>query len=139
MFSRSPYCQLHQKILKNKTVDLFNAVRLKSDQHKWELLTQELTKRRYEIKLNDLSELLDKYSNLTLSKEQMEAIWETFKVKKNIEENPEDVAERLVTCKALVSSGLTRKARRVDELISMQKEADFVKENKKLEGLVQVD
>jgi hypothetical protein len=102
-------------------------------------LTQELTKRRYEIKLNDLSELLDKYSNLTLSKEQMEAIWETFKVKKNLEENPEDVAERLVTCKALVSSGLTRKARRVDELISMQKEADFVKENKKLEGLVQVD
>jgi Ca2+-binding EF-hand superfamily protein len=31
MFSRSPYCQLHQKILKNKTVDLFNAVRIKSD------------------------------------------------------------------------------------------------------------
>jgi hypothetical protein len=60
----------------------------------------------------------------------MEAIWETFKIKKNLEENPEEVGERLVTCKALVSSGLTRKARRVDELINMQKEADFVKENK---------
>ena len=60
----------------------------------------------------------------------MEAIWETFKVKKNLEDNPEEVGERLVNVKSLVSSGLTRKARRVDELITMQKDADFAKENK---------
>jgi hypothetical protein len=66
----------------------------------------------------------------------LEAIWETFKIKKNLEENPEEIGERLVTVKALVSSGLTRKARRVDELINMQKEADFAQENKKLEGLI---
>ena len=49
----------------------------------------------------------------------MENIFETYKVNKNIEDNPEDIDQRLVNVKDLVSTRLTRKIKRVDDLIAI--------------------
>jgi len=50
----------------------------------------------------------------------MQFIFETFKVHKNIEDNPEDLGARLVNVKDLVSARLTRKTKRIDDLIAIQ-------------------
>lgn len=49
----------------------------------------------------------------------MENIFETYKVNKNIEDNPEEIEGRLVNVKDLVSTRLTRKIKRVDDLIAI--------------------
>jgi len=41
-------------------------------------------------------------------------------VKKNLEDNPDELDERIVNVKELVSSKLTRKNRRIDDLIALQ-------------------
>lgn len=50
----------------------------------------------------------------------MQYIFETFKVNRNIEDNPDEISERLVNVKDLVSARLTRKTKRVDDLIAIQ-------------------
>ena len=50
----------------------------------------------------------------------MENIFETYKVNRNIEDNPEEIEARLVNVKDLVSTRLTRKIKRVDDLIAIQ-------------------
>lgn len=49
----------------------------------------------------------------------MQNIFETYKVHKNIEDNPDDLGARLVNVKDLVSTRLTRKMKRVDDLIAI--------------------
>ena len=58
-------------------------------QQEWELFTSEIIKTRYRVTLNQLSQLLDQFVNEPLTKQQMTAIFETFKVNKNVEDNPE--------------------------------------------------
>ena len=70
---------------------------------------------------------------------QMCFIFETFKVHKNIEENPEELGDRLVNVKDLVSTRLSRKSKRVDDLIAIQQQKDQMQEDIKMQGLKQVD
>ena len=58
-------------------------------QQEWELFTSEIIKTRYRVTLNQLSQLLDQFVNEPLTKQQMTAIFETFKANKNVEDNPE--------------------------------------------------
>ena len=50
----------------------------------------------------------------------MNFIFETFKVHKNMEDNPEEMSERVVNVKDLVSTRLTRKTKRIDDLIAIE-------------------
>jgi len=63
---------------------------------------------------------LEQFINEPLNKQQMQFIFETFKVNKNVEDNPDDLGERIVNVKDLVSARLTRKAKRIDDLIAVQ-------------------
>ena len=65
----------------------------------------------------------------------MQFIFETFKVHRNIEDNPEEMTERLVNVKDLVSTRLARKTKRIDDLIAIQQEIIQQKEDFKLKGL----
>ena len=69
----------------------------------------------------------------------MQSIFETFKVHRNIEDNPESMADRLVNVKDLVSTRLTRKTKRIDNIIAIQQEKIQHQEDIKLRGLKQVD
>ena len=62
----------------------------------------------------------------------MTAIFETFKAKKNIEDNPDDLCERVVNVKDLVSTRLKKKAKRINDLIAIQQETIQRKEDSKL-------
>ena len=49
----------------------------------------------------------------------MRNLFESYKVHKNIEENPEEMELRLVNVKDLVSTRLSRKTKRIDDLIAI--------------------
>lgn len=49
----------------------------------------------------------------------MTNIFETYKVHKSLEDNPEELGERVVNVKDLVSTRLGRKLKRVDDLIAI--------------------
>lgn len=65
----------------------------------------------------------------------MQFIFETFKVNKNVEDNPDDLGERIVNVKDLVSARLTRKAKRIDDLIAVQQQKDQYQDDIKMHGL----
>lgn len=69
--------------------------------------------------LGALSQLLEQFTNEGLTKTQMNAIYETFKVNKNPEDNPSEISDRLVNVKDLVSTRLVRKTKRIDDLIAI--------------------
>ena len=50
----------------------------------------------------------------------MTSIFETFKVNRNLEDNPDELGERIVNVKDLVSARLTRKTKRINDLIAIQ-------------------
>ena len=67
--NKSAYCPLHQKILKNSSIDLFNQISTKMPQQEWELFTSEIIKTRYRVTLNQLSQLLEQFTNEGLTKQ----------------------------------------------------------------------
>ena len=69
----------------------------------------------------------------------MTFVFETFKVNKNLEDNPDEISERLVNVKDLVSARLTKKTKRIDDLIAIEQEKQQIQEDSKLKGLHQVD
>ena len=52
----------------------------------------------------------------------MTAIFETYKVYKNVEDNPSELVDCLVNVKDLVSARLTRKTKRINDLIAIQQD-----------------
>ena len=104
----------------------------------WELFTSEIIKKDYKITLSDLSNSLANFTNVALTIKQMTNIFETYKVNKNIEDNPDELGQRLVNVKDLVSTRLGRKMKRVDDLIAIQQEKDQAEDDFKLKGLKQV-
>ena len=110
--------------MKNTTIDLFNTISQRMESQEWDLFTSEIIKKNYKITLNELSQLLLNFTNKELSKRQMTNIFESYKVHRNMEDNPEEIGERLVNVKDLVSTRLTRKMKRVDDLIQIQQERE---------------
>ena len=49
----------------------------------------------------------------------MQFIFETYKVNRNVEDNPDELGERVVNVKDLVSARLTRKTKRINDLIAI--------------------
>jgi len=88
-------------------------------QQEWELFTSEIIKTKYRVTLDLLSQLLEEFTNEGLSQSQMQYIFETFKVNRNVEDNPEELGERVVNVKDLVSARLTRKTKRINDLIAI--------------------
>ena len=118
--------------MKNSSVDLFNSISNKMDQQEWELFSSELIKLKYRITLSHLSQLVEQFTSEVLTKAQMNAIFETFKAHRNIEDNPDDLGQRVVNVKDLVSTRLKRKAKRINDLIAIQQETIQRKEDSKL-------
>ena len=66
-----------------------------------------------------MNELLIKYKNAPLSVRLKEYIFESYKVYKNMEDNPDDINQRLINAKDLISTRLQRKTKRIDDLIAI--------------------
>ena len=49
--NKSNYCPLHQKVMKNSSIDLFNSISEKLEAQEWELFTSEIIKLNYQVTL----------------------------------------------------------------------------------------
>ena len=61
--NKSTYCALHQKVMKNSTNDFFNSISQKLPKQEWELFSSEMIKQKYRVKLGDLSQLIEQFTN----------------------------------------------------------------------------
>ena len=52
---KSVFCSLHQKVMKNVSIDLFNAISTKLPRQEWELFSSEIIKNKYRVTLGFLS------------------------------------------------------------------------------------
>ena len=133
---KSPYCPLHQKVIKNSVIDLFQKIAAKFTSQEWDLFTYDLIKTEYKIKISDLLQKLEDYKQIKLQEQQIKNIWDSFKVNSN---DDDLLDQRKVNVKDLVSRKLNRKGKRIDELIQLQQNEDQHVRDQKLHGLVQLD
>jgi hypothetical protein len=66
-------------------------------------------------------------------------MWETFKIKQYIEDNPDSIDDRLVSLQAFLNARKQTRMKKINELISMEEEEEQAAEDIKLKGLQQVD
>ena len=66
-------------------------------------------------------------------------LFETYKVKRNIEDNPDDINDRLINTKDIISTRLMKKSKKIDDLIAIQREQDNMRDDVQLQGLKQVN
>jgi hypothetical protein len=62
--------------------------------------------------------LVKKETSIVLSGKEKEAIWESFKTKLNIEENPDSMDDRMVSMPALINARKQSRLRKIEQLIS---------------------
>lgn len=87
--SKSQYCQLHQKILRNIAMDRFQHAASRANDDQWEALSDAIIKTDFNMTVGSLGFLLFEKIGLTLSLKEKEAIWESFKSKQALEDNPD--------------------------------------------------
>ena len=68
--------------------------------------------------LRQLEHLVKKETSIVLSMKEKEAIWESFKAKINIEENPDSMDDRMVSLPALINARKQSRLRKIEQLIS---------------------
>jgi hypothetical protein len=90
----------------------------------WDNFTADITSKKFYLTIRELDELIQINGQKPLSYKMKECLFESFKVKKNIEDNPEDLNERLVNARDLISARLMKKTKRIDDLIAIQREQD---------------
>ena len=69
--------------MKNSSIDLFNSISEKLETQEWELFTSEIIKMNYQVTLNQLSQMVENFTNETLTKQQLSFIYESFRTNRN--------------------------------------------------------
>ena len=78
--SKSPYCPLHQKIIRNLVIDLFERLNRKIDDSKWLDFRNQLRRTNYIISIGALQSMLCTYApNTVLTQKDKEFIFEAFR------------------------------------------------------------
>lgn len=68
--SKSPYCDLHQKIVRKGVLDLFGSLSGQFSPQEWDLFTYELIKSNYIIKIGELLAKIESYKGLKLTQSE---------------------------------------------------------------------
>jgi Na+/phosphate symporter len=98
----------------------------------------ELHKYRLEVSMKQFNTYLMKYLGQALTTKEKESIWETFKVKDNIEDNPDSIDDRVINLQALVNARKSGRMKKINEIIQMEEEEEQMAEDIKAKGLSQV-
>ncbi len=97
-------------------------------------------KHDFSLSVGRLEKLLKHHMpQILLSYKEKEAIFESFKVKQSIEDNPDNIDERLVSLHALVNARKTAKLKRIDQLIMQEADDEQAIEDIKTKGLQQME
>lgn len=91
------------------------------------------------MRVKDLENLLMRMMGLSLKDSEKEAIWETFKVKESIEDNPDKIDDRVIGLQALLNARKVNKKQKVQDLINIEQEDEQNAEDFKNRGLEYVD
>lgn len=76
---KSQYCDLHQKIIKNYTAELFQKISQKINESDWQELLKKLQLTKNIISLDKLAVLVHQYSGYLLTVKDKEFIYEVYK------------------------------------------------------------
>lgn len=60
-------------------------------------MTKLIQKSNFEMRIKDFNNMLGRFMGFSLKDMEKEAIWETFKVKENMEDNPDKMDDRVVS------------------------------------------
>lgn len=125
MFNKgSSYCQLHQKIMRNQVLDHFNQVATSMSRQDWDNFAADIINKKYFISIKDLNTLLVESGQKPLTAKLKEYLFESYKAKRNAEDNPDDINERFINAKDIISTRLMKKNKKIDDLIAIQREQD---------------
>jgi hypothetical protein len=72
------------------------------------------------MKVKELSFMLESILNIRLTLREKEYIWEAFKVKPYLEDNPDDLNMRLVSLQAFVNAKKQTRLNKINQLISLE-------------------
>jgi hypothetical protein len=72
----------------------------------------------FTMKIGELEHIIREYLHYTLTLREKEAVFETFKVRQQMDENPDNIDERLVSCHALANSRRHSRLKKLDQLLS---------------------
>ena len=89
---------------------------------KWDTFAAGIVQKKYYTTIKELDDLVQQAGEQPLTLKLKEYLFESYKVKRNTEDNPEDLNERLVNGKDIISTRLMKKNKRIDDLIAIQRE-----------------
>lgn len=72
------------------------------------------------MKVGELEKVIKNLLSIGLTYKEKEYVWETFKVKQYLEDNPDNLNERVVSLQALLNAKKQSRLKRINELISME-------------------
>lgn len=72
------------------------------------------------MKVGELEKVIKNLLGIGLTYKEKEYVWETFKVKQYLEDNPDNLNERVVSLQALLNAKKQSRLKRINELISME-------------------
>jgi hypothetical protein len=58
-----------------------------------------------------------------------EYLFESFKVRRGMEDNPDDINDRLINARDIISTRLMKKNKKIDDLIAIQREQDNMRDD----------
>ena len=95
----------------------------------WDAFSLQIASKKYILSIGDLNENLENQNQAPLTYKMKEFLFEAFKAKRNAEDNPDDINERLINVKELLSSKLSQKNKKIDDLIAIQREQDSMRDD----------
>lgn len=90
--------------MRNQCLDKFSLIAQKADDDTWAEISALIASNNFEMKIKDLNTVLQTYLGMKLHNKEKEYVWESFKVKQYLEDNPDDLNERLVSLHALLNA-----------------------------------
>jgi hypothetical protein len=127
--------------MKNYTIDLFDKLSLTIDEQNWKSFTESLQQSKNVVSLKNLTDLVQKYFNYTLSRKDQEFIFETFRSQYDDKGQliKSELAEKFVMLNRLDQARKSSRSRKVQEMINLEENNAHMLEAAKLKGLIQVD
>lgn len=105
--------------MRNHVLDHFNQVASSMSRQDWDIFSADIINKKYLITIKDLNTLLVESGQQPLTAKLKEYLFESYKAKRNSEDNPEDINERLINAKDIISTRLMKKNKKIDDLIAI--------------------
>ena len=94
--SKSVYCQLHQKVMRNNALDKFSTISYQMNDNDWDKTTDLVARDGCVMKVGRFLQILKRF-NHRLTKWDVECIVEAFRTTQNAEEEDDKLDNRIIS------------------------------------------